>query len=147
MLLDVTAAMAVMAILILGLSATYGVALMSEQTAHYHQTASEYGQAQLDRVLDTPFDVVESTWNGTAFHVPVGDGYLKPASHSFYPRNPNDGSTIEDESQMAGHVFVTADPDGNGSTTLLEVRVVVAYKDARGEDERADFVARMSRQP
>ena len=51
MLLDLATAAAVMAVLVLGLSATYAVALMSEQSAHYHRMAAEHGQVQLERVL------------------------------------------------------------------------------------------------
>ncbi|RMG12934.1 MAG: hypothetical protein D6731_12960 [Planctomycetota bacterium] len=74
-----------------------------------------------------------------AFPVPVntaaGPTFLVPASPSFEPPNPA-------APERAGHVSVIEDPDGDGSVDLLELRAVVAWKCARGEDERLVLITR-----
>jgi hypothetical protein len=63
---------------------------------------------------------------------------LAPASAAFEPLNVA-------APERAGHVFVTEDPDGNGTTGLLQLRAVVAWKDVRGSDERLELATRRAR--
>ncbi|MCO5168086.1 MAG: hypothetical protein M9894_17215 [Planctomycetes bacterium] len=121
-------------------------AAQAEALAREHQAASETAGRQLDLLLARP-DFEGLLGPPLAFHVhhPTRSGTLPPAASEFFPLAANDPATPADESDMAGRVVTRRDPDGDGSTGLIEVRVTVAWRALDRSDQRVDLVTRRAR--
>lgn len=164
-LVEVAVAVALLAILLLGLFATLRASRQVGVVSHEHQAASEAAFRQLDLIMSTPLldDVLREPGGGDvaayAFHVRYKGTNLQPADPSYLPHNPDNPATPGlNEATMAGHVRVVEldadgdsapdDYDGDGKADYLEVQVVVAWRSAGGGStpfQKLDIVSRRVR--
>lgn len=145
-LMEVMVAVGVFAGLALAVFSALHFAARAEVLAREHLAASETASTELDLLLARPdFEAIAGLSRTFAVAQPAGGGTLPAASDAFFPRATDDASTPEDESDMAGHLSTTRDPDADGSAGLLEVRVTVAWRSADGSDQRLDLVTRRAR--
>jgi Tfp pilus assembly protein PilV len=131
-LLEVVFALAVLAVALLGLAATLGATQHTVSSTTEHQAASREAFRHLDLVMATPFGSTADVWDGATFPVEGPGGVDLPASSSLQAK----GMT------RAGRVDISVDPDGDGSTSLLEARVTVSWKDVTGLDRCVEVVCR-----
>lgn len=150
-LIEVVFAVGLLAIFLLGLFSTLAMSMKSDALMREHQAASNAALRQLDAIVAIPnFPTIQVSAGTTpvpayAFHATFGEnGTLTlPAMATLdVPLNADDTGTPSDESQMAGRVVVVADPDADGSTGLVEVRVTVAWRGADNRLARVDVISR-----
>ena len=161
-LIEVVVAVAMLGLFMLGSTATLANAQRAEGFTREHQHASEAAYRQLDLIMSTPSidGIATGQRNGSdiatlAFHVAYQGANLIPADAAFVPPNPEAGGG---ESTMAGHVrVVELDLDGDGAVDdydldgradIVEVRVVVAWREGNGgssPNRRVDIAARRTR--
>ena len=140
-LIEVTFALSVFTIVMLGVAATTSLALRNEVIVREHQAASDAASAKLDEIATTPTNLLEAMWADTGFFVSTNDINLPPAEQLF-EKFADDPFTLENEAMMAGHVQILVDPDNDGSTDLIEIRVLVAYRSIECVDRLVELVHR-----
>lgn len=140
-IIEVAVALALLAAVLVGVFSVLSVSLRADTAAREHRAASDAAFTQLELRLADDFDaVVRAPAQGFPVRVQAGHGetHLTPAPTTFF--DPE-----EDDPACAGHVRVVSDPDGSGSSNLLEVRVTVAWRSHDGTDRRVDVVSRRAR--
>lgn len=158
-LIEVVFAVGLLAIFLLGMFSTLATAMKSDALTREHQAASDAAMRQLDLVVSIPnFPTIQRSVGTTpvpayAFEAtygppragtpPKGTLTLPALATADVPLNADDAGTAgADESTWAGRVVVVTDPDGDGSTDLVEVRVTVAWRAADNRPARVDVVSR-----
>lgn len=144
-LVEIVVAMALMAVLLLGLSVTLVHSQQSEVWSREHQAVSEAAFTQLDLVRSTPFATISTNGGADvaayAFNVRYQGSTLRPADAAFEALNaaPN--------AAMPGHVRVIdrGDYDGDGTQDLYEIQVVVAWRSAKLGNQRVRISSMVTR--
>lgn len=141
-LVEVTFAMAVLALVLVGVFSTVSVAQRATTYTKERQAASESAFEQLDLMMATPFNAMVDG----GFHVTLDTGRgtttnMRPAAPTFF-------SPGADDTSMAGHIRIVplaaGDPQGDGTSDLAEVRITVAWRAADDTNQRLDVVTRRS---
>lgn len=137
-LVEVTVAMALLTTIVAGVAATLSSAQLASSSTRERQAVSAAAFRHLDLVVATDPEQIVAVWDGTAFDVPAGVGgaFLAPATAPV-----NSGP----DAGRPGRIAVVADPEGDGSGDLLEVRVTVAWRSLLGGDRTLAFASRVTR--
>jgi type II secretory pathway pseudopilin PulG len=130
-LIEVVIALGLLVVMLLGVAATLRSSQVSVALTTEHQAASREAFSQLDLVLATPFSSVLTLWDDATFDV------TSPSTGAALPPAVSLGAVRE-----VGRIDVSVDPDSDGSSDLLEVRVTINWRDMLGNDRSLEAIGR-----
>lgn len=146
-LVEISVALALLAVLVTGVFATLATAQRAEVATRENQAVAAAVFQQIDVVNSHPsFEGTITTWDGATFHVPYGEHTLEPAS---LPLNAGP------DREKTGRIAVLPvdvdgdgapdDYDGDGVPDLIEIRVFAAWRSADGSDRHYEALLRRTR--